>query len=55
MKFCIENEPPLINLGNGHCARCWLNLKEMPASLRPAWMKTEQADINQADTNMGKK
>jgi len=50
MNLCTEKEPPMIDFGNGHCAKCWLNLKEMPDNLRPRWMKSEHVDVN----DMGK-
>ena len=38
MNLCAEKEPPMMDLGGGHCAKCWLNLNDMPARLRPGWM-----------------
>jgi oligopeptide transport system ATP-binding protein len=39
MNLCVEKEPPMMDLGGGHCAKCWMNLNNMPAGLRPEWMK----------------
>ena len=41
MNLCVEKEPPMIAMDSGgaHCAKCWLNLNNMPAGLRPDWMK----------------
>ena len=49
VNLCVEREPPVTNMDNGHCVKCWLSYKDMPASLRPKWMKSERADINNTD------
>jgi len=46
MNLCVEQEPPMIDLGNGHCAKCWLNYKDMPGSILPRWMKLDRVDVN---------
>jgi oligopeptide transport system ATP-binding protein len=49
MKLCVEEEPPMLDLENGHCAKCWMNLKNMPDELRPRWMKSERVDVATMD------
>jgi len=41
MNLCAEKEPPMIAMDSvgAHCSKCWLNLNDMPAGLRPDWMK----------------
>jgi oligopeptide transport system ATP-binding protein len=41
MNLCVEKEPPMMRMesGSAHCAKCWLNLNDMPAGLCPDWMK----------------
>jgi oligopeptide transport system ATP-binding protein len=29
MKVCLENKPPMVDLGDGHVSACWLHVKEM--------------------------
>ena len=49
MNLCTEKEPPMIDLGKGHCAKCWLNLKDMPGEKCPRWMKSERVDVHTMD------
>jgi oligopeptide transport system ATP-binding protein len=49
MNLCVEEEPPMMDLGNGHCAKCWLNHKDMPDGVCPRWMKSERVDVNTMD------
>ena len=49
MNLCAAQEPPMIDMGNGHCSKCWLNLEEMPGDMRPKWMKSEHVDVNTMD------
>ena len=49
MNLCIEEEPPMIDLGKGHCAKCWLDLNDMPDEKRPRWMKSERVDVSTMD------
>ena len=51
MNLCVEKEPPMMDVGEGHCAKCWLNFKDMPDGARPKWMKSERLNINTMDTN----
>jgi len=46
MNLCVEQEPPMIDLQGGHCAKCWLNYKDLPDSMRPLWMKSDRVDVN---------
>ena len=46
MNLCVWQEPPMIEIGEGHCAKCWLNYKEIPGGMRPEWMKSEQPGIS---------
>ena len=46
MNLCAEKEPPMLALGGGHCAKCWLNLQNMPRQMRPKWMLSERVDVN---------
>jgi oligopeptide transport system ATP-binding protein len=46
MNLCAENEPPMIDLGNGHCSKCWLNLNDMPNEMRPTWMKSDRVVVS---------
>lgn len=29
MKICLENKPPMVQVGDGHISACWLHIKEM--------------------------
>jgi len=49
MNLCAGHEPPMIDMGKGHCAKCWLNLEEMPGEMRPKWMKSDHVDVNAMD------
>jgi len=49
MNLCTSQEPPMIEIRKGHCAKCWLNLEEMPGEMRPKWMKSEHVDVNAMD------
>lgn len=44
MNICKEKQPPFVEVGEGHCAACWLNMKEVPAELKPKWMKEKGAE-----------
>ena len=46
INLCVEKEPPMIDLENGHCSKCWLNLKDMPGRMRPNWMTSERLDVD---------
>ena len=48
--ICLEAQPPMIDVSGadgsvagcqGHCAACWLNRRDMPSELKPAWMSNE--------------
>jgi len=47
MNLCTEQEPPMTDAGNGHCAKCWLNYKDMPGGMRPGWMTSDHVDISE--------
>ena len=49
MNLCVEKEPPMLDVGEGHCAKCWLNLDDVPGQVRPKWMKSERVDVNTMD------
>jgi len=46
MNLCAEQEPPMTDAGNGHCAKCWLNYRDMPGEMRPGWMTSDHVDIS---------
>jgi oligopeptide transport system ATP-binding protein len=46
MNLCVEKEPPMLDMGQGHCAKCWLNLDKMPDEIRPKWMSSGRVDVN---------
>ena len=46
MNICHKQQPPFIGVGENHCAACWLNMKEVPDKLRPAWMKSEHVTLD---------
>ena len=49
MNICREKQPPFIEAGENHCAACWLNLKEVPAECRPAWMTSEHVSLEDTE------
>ena len=49
MNLCVEKQPPMTDLGNGHCAKCWLNLSDMPDEKRPEWIKSGHINIYNTD------
>lgn len=51
MNLCVEHEPPMIDLGKGHCTKCWLNYKEISGGMLPKWMKSERVDVNTMDVD----
>ena len=46
MNICHKQQPPFIGVGENHCAACWLNMKEVPDKLCPAWMKSEHVNLD---------
>ncbi len=49
MQLCQTQQPPWLTMDQGHAAACWLNLRQVPADLRPAWMTSSH--LNLADIN----
>ena len=46
MNICKEKQPPFVDVGEGHCAACWLNMKEVPDELKPEWMKKNRVTLD---------
>jgi len=45
MNLCQERQPPRLAVGGQHCAACWLNLRQVPPALRPAWMTSSRVTL----------
>lgn len=46
MNICKEKQPPFVDVGEGHCAACWLNMKEVHHECRPHWMESEHVSLD---------
>ncbi|MBR2481312.1 MAG: peptide ABC transporter ATP-binding protein, partial [Oscillospiraceae bacterium] len=47
MEICREHQPPFVDVGDNHCAACWLNMKDVPDENRPDWMKSDHVSLEE--------
>ena len=46
LNICREKQPPFVQVGEEHCAACWLNMKSVPQDCRPHWMESDHVTLD---------